>query len=483
MGASRRDFLKNAGLTIMAGTTFLTTEQWLRGADGMAENDFLNKFKNKPLPSGTAGAAGSSGSSATGPRDARLEAPTVVTIFLRGGCDSLNAFVPYGDDSYYKARPTIGIPVQPKNGKAVIKFDKKMGGDLFGYNPYLESLRPLFDAGECVPILNCGSPDGTRSHFSAQDYMERGAPGNRLVTSGWLNRYLEMTKKQTDAPLRGLCAEALLPRALRGPYPVLAGGNSTQDMELFEDLYAPNNLINQTARDGAGAEHGTSLDTLNNDPKKPKQLTSDWVRDVISESGTNAVIRIKALERAMTTVTTGDYPGGHLGHQLRTIAQVIKANVGLEVAQADYGGWDHHSDQGDVDGRHSKMLKYLGDCLAAFHKDLGDRMNKTLVLVMTEFGRTIEENGARGTDHGRGGFMLAMSKSLNGGKMYGKMQPLNQGEEGRYQPVNTDYRAVMAECVMKLFNVDPVKAATIFPGYKPKASDYIDYMKQVKPTV
>src|SRR4051812_29474066 len=352
MGASRRDFLKNSGLMIMAGSAFLTTEQWLRGADGQAENDFLNKFKNKPLPGAGSSSAGPSGSSSSGPRDARLESPTVVTIFLRGGGDSPNAFVPYGDDGYYKARPTIAIPIQPKNGKAVIQFDKKMGGDMFGMNPYFEGLKPLVEAGDVVPILNVGSPDGTRSHFSAQDYMERGAPGNRLVTSGWLNRYLEMTKKQTDAPLRGLCAEALLPRALRGPYPVLAGGNSTQDMELFEDLYAPNNLINQTARDGAGIEHGSSLDTLNSDPKKPKQLTSDWVRDVISESGTNAVIRIKALERAMSTVTTGDYPGGHLGHQLRTIAQVIKANVGLEVAQADYGGWDHHSDQGDVDGRH-----------------------------------------------------------------------------------------------------------------------------------
>ena len=345
----------------------------------------------------------------------------------------------------------------------------------------MEGIKKLMEEGDCVSIMNVGSPDGTRSHFSAQDYMERGAPGDPRVSSGWLNRYLTLTRKATDAPLRGLCAETLLPRALRGPYPVLAGGNRTEDMELFEDLYAPNNLINQTARDGANMEHGNSLDQLNADPKKPKQLTADWVRDVISESGTNAVARIKALEAAQATVSTGDYPGGGLGHQLRTIAQVIKANVGLEVAQADYGGWDHHSDQGDVDGRHSRMLKYLSDCMVAFHTDLGDRMKKVVVLVMTEFGRTIQENGAMGTDHGRGGFMLAMSKSLNGQKFYGTWKGIEDSLEGRYQKVNTDYRAVMAETVMKLCNVDPIKAGTIFPNYKPSPKDYLNFMKQVKP--
>jgi uncharacterized protein (DUF1501 family) len=479
MGASRRDFLKNSGLMVMAGAAgYLSQEQWLRGAD--AEKDFMKKFEGKTdVPGGTIPGKNVSPSADPAQRSARLESPTIVTIFLRGGADSLNAWVPYGDDGYYKARPRIAIPVQPKNGKAVIKLDKKMGNDYFGMNPYFAGLQPLIDKGHCVPILNVGSPDGTRSHFSAQDYMERGTPGNGRTTSGWLNRYLALTKKQTDAPLRGLSAQTLLPRALRGPYPVLAGGNRCDEMGLFEDLYAPNNLINQTSRDDANMEHGSRLDQLTAS-NKPKQFTSESARELIAESGTNAVLRIKALEMAMATQSTGDYPGGGLGHQLRTIAQVIKANVGLEVAQAEYGGWDHHSDQGDVDGRYSRMLKYLSDCIVAFHTDLGERMNKTIVLVMTEFGRTVQENGSNGTDHGRGGYMLAVSGALNGGKMYGSFEPISQAYQGRYNPVTTDYRAVMAETIMKLFNVDPIKAGTIFPGYKPAAKDYLNFMKQVK---
>lgn len=459
MTASRRDFLRNSGLVVMAGAGFLTTDQWLRGAD----------------------AGSSPGSTRSDSEGDRRETPTVVTIFLRGGADALNALVPYGEDAYYKARPKIAVPAAPKNGKAVLKLSPKIGRDYFGLNPYLDGIHALVEAGDCVPVINVGSPDGTRSHFSAQDYMERGAPGNPRVTTGWLNRYLQLTRKQTDAPLRGLCAEALLPRALRGPYPVLAGANKAQDMRLFEDLYSPDNLVNQTAREGANADHGSRLDSLNaDDPKKAKQMTSDTVRDVISDSGTNAVARLKALDAAMAAATKGDYPAGRLGAQLRTIAQVIKANVGLEVAQADFDGWDHHSDQGDVNGKYSRMLKTLSDCIVAFHKDLGPRMSKTLILVMSEFGRTVEENGSMGTDHGRGGWMLAVGKNLNGGKFYGTWKTMEDLADARFQPVHTDFRAVMAESMMKLFGVDPVKAAALFPGYRPAAKDYLNFMKPVK---
>lgn len=458
MSSSRRDFLTNSGLAIMAGAAgIMTTEAWLRGAD-------------LPLPTGAPSNA-----------DNRAKA-TLVTIFLRGGADALNAFVPYGDDLYYEYRPRIGIRVEPKRGKGLLKLDKKIGLEYWGLNPYMESIKPLIDNGQLVPIVNVGSTDGTRSHFSAQDYMERAAPGNPRVTHGWLNRYLEATKKATDAPLRGLCAETLLPRALRGSYPVLAGANRTEQMDLFEELYSDKNMANQTAREEASTGHGSRLDqrpTGEEDPMKKKQLTSDYTRDIIAQSGTNAVARIKALEAAQSVSSAASYPGGGLGGQLRTIAQVIKANVGLEVAQADFGGWDHHSDQGDVDGRHSKMLQHLTECLAAFHKDLGDRMNKVMVLVMTEFGRTVQENGAMGTDHGRGGFMIAMSNSLNGGKFYGEHRGMQDLDYGRFQPVHTDFRAVFAESLMKMFAFDPFKSDGFFPGWKPKAVDYLNYAKPV----
>jgi uncharacterized protein (DUF1501 family) len=333
--------------------------------------------------------------------------------------------------------------------------------------------------GVLVPIINAGSPHDTRSHFSAQDYMERGAPGNAKVTSGWLNRYLEASKKPFDAPLRGLSAQALLPRALRGNYPVLAGENQTEHMELFADLYAPQNMENMTAREGAGPSSGSRLDQKPNNNVENKALTADMTRDIITVSGTNAVSRIKALDKAAATPTDAEYPGGGLAHQLRTIAKVIKANVGLEVAQADYGGWDTHRGQGGADGTHTRMLKHLADCLLAFRADLGAKNDKVMVLVMSEFGRTAHENGSNGTDHGRGGFMLAMGNMIQGGKIYGPHKGMDDLEHGRYQPVHVDYRNVFAESVTRLFHFDPFQA-NLFPGYKGKGDNFLGFVKQMK---
>jgi len=466
----------------MAGGTILTADQWLAGAD--IEDEFRKKFQsgNVPTPSSPGSSASSDPTSTV--KDKRLEVPTLVTIFLRGGADALNAIVPYGDDHYYKIRPRIAIPLTPKRGKAVIKLSDKIGGGMFGLNPGLEAFGKLMDQGKAAAVINVGSPNGTRSHFSAQDNMERGtaAQGGTLVTSGWLNRYLLATKKQTDAPLRGLCAMNLLPRSLRGEYPVLAGSNRTENMELFEDLYAPNNLVNQSARDGVNMEKGSRLDDRPTDDKKMRQLTSDWARDVISDSGTNAVVRIKALDAAMSQPTSGKYPGGGLSHQLATIAKVIKANVGLEVAQADYGGWDHHADLGEADGKHAKMLAELSDSIAAFLADLGPRAEKVTVMVMSEFGRTVHENGSNGADHGRGGMMLLAGGAIKTNKVLGKWKGVAD-MVGDYLPVYTDFRAVYSEAIFKMFNYDPFKQDAVvkmFPDYKPKKDDYLDFMNPIK---
>lgn len=474
MSGSRRDFLRNSGLAVMAGGALLTTEQWLAGAD-----DFEDAFR-KRVQSGSAPVPGRD----AGPpaKDKRVEVPTLVTIFLRGGADALNALVPFGDDQYYKVRPRIAIPVTAKRDKPVIKLSPKIGGGVFGLNPGMAAFAKLMEEGRASAVVNVGSMNGTRSHFSAQDNMERGTNGDARVSTGWLNRYLLATKRQTDAPLRGLCAMNLLPRALRGEYPVLAGSNRTENMELFEDLYAPSNLINQTAREGVNMEKGSRLDDRPTGQARARQLTSDWARDVISDSGTNAVTKIKALDAAMAQPTTAEYPSGGLGAQLATIARVIKADVGLEVAQADYGGWDHHSDQGESDGKHTKMLKHLSDAIAAFLADLGPRSEKVTVMVMSEFGRTVKENGSMGTDHGRGGMMLLAGGPVKGGKLYGTWKGVKD-MVGDYQPVYTDFRAVFAETVFKLFGHDPFKPdalVKVFPDYKPKKDEYIDFMNPIK---
>lgn len=448
---TRRDFLKASGLLVMAGAAgFLGTEQFVYGAD----NDSPVKASED------------------------RQKATLVTIFLRGGCDALNAIVPAADPIYYKARKRIALHVDaPTKGKS--KGDKGafrfLESPYWGINHGMEKLLPLMAEGTCIPIINVGNPNPTRSHFSAQDYMERGAGGDG-VSTGWLNRYLEATKKPFDAPLRGLSAQTLVPRALRGPYPVLAGNNSTDEMDLFQNLYSTKNMVNMTARDGANDQKGSRLDDLNAD--RPRQgLTADMTRDIIAQSGANAIERIKALQKAEATENSADYPRDGLGNQLATIARVIKANVGLEVAQADYGGWDHHSDQGGANGRHTQMLRHLSECLTAFRTDLGARMDRVMVLVMTEFGRTVDDNGANGTDHGRAGFMLAMGNMLKEPRMYGTYNGLQDLDSGRFLPVRTDFRAVFSESLAKLFHFDPLRTH-IFPDYTPRG--LLNFMNVVK---
>jgi uncharacterized protein (DUF1501 family) len=454
MSQSRRDFLKSSGLVIMAGAAgYLGTEQFVRG-------QFANYGASHP------------GATA----DSR-QRPTLVTIFLRGGADALNAFVPYGDPLYYKYRTRIALYPDARNGKPAGVIPIR-NSPYWGMNSSMAPLTPLIEQGILMPFMNVGSIDGTRSHFSAQDNMERATLSHSGINSGWLNRYLEATKKPYDAPLRGLTAQNLVPRALRGSYPVLAGNNRTEQMDLFEDLYSNKNLVNMTARDGAGEERGSRLDDTGYNPQE-HVLTSDMTRDVIAASGANSVERIKALEKAEQTETDAEYPRGGLSDQLRTIAKVIKADVGLEVAQADYGGWDHHSAQGGVGGRHARMLGELSAALVAFNKDLGSHMDRTLVLVMSEFGRTVADNGGEGTDHGRAGFMIAMGNMVQAKEpVSGVWKGLKDLDYDRFLPVHTDFRSVYAESLTRLFHVDPFKTG-ILPNYNAGAKDFPNFMKQL----
>jgi uncharacterized protein (DUF1501 family) len=457
MSTSRRDFLKASGLVVMGGASgFLGFDQFVRGEGDAGLPVKANEDRQKP---------------------------TLVTIFLRGGCDALHVFVPVGDPLYYQYRRNLVLKANPtkgafKNaGKGVVQLGKS---DYWGMNASMAPLLPLIDKGIAVPFLNIGSPNGTRSHFSAQDYMERAAPGENAVTSGWLNRYLEATRKPYDAPLRGLSAQNLVPRALRGVYPVLAGNNSTEEMDLFADLYSKKNLVNMDAREGGGDTKGGSLDQLNT-REAPKAISSDATRDLIAQSGANAVERLKALDQVANTENDADYPGGGLSTQLMSIARVIKANVGLEVAQADYGGWDTHSaqDTANGNGHMSNQLGVLARNLVAFQQDLGKRMDRVMVLVMSEFGRTVHENGSNGTDHGRAGMMIAMGGMLNGGKFYGTWNGLKDLDSGRFQPVHTDFREVFAESLNKMFHIDPLKLK-LFPDYNPTARSMLNFANEVK---
>ena len=278
--SSRRDFLKNSGLVVMGGAAgFLSVDKFAQGYDFYGKGDPQDKkVADRPQP------------------------PTLVTIFLRGGADMLNTFVPFGDDLYHKFRPTISLRPDAKGKGGEKGCSPILKSDMWGLNLGMASLIPLLDKGRMVPIFNVGSTDGTRSHFSAQDYMERGVPGNTLVSTGWLNRYLEATRKSTDAPLRGLSAQTLLPRALRGNYPVLAGNNHTTEFDLFEPaLQRQKHGQSPPPAMALTMEKGSSLEGFKAAQARtvvPRPQNAEQTRDIITASGNAAVERIKALDQA-----------------------------------------------------------------------------------------------------------------------------------------------------------------------------------------
>jgi uncharacterized protein (DUF1501 family) len=369
--------------------------------------------------------------------------PVVVSIYLRGGQDALNVLVPFGDKRYKDIRPTIGILAKDtEDAKGVIALD-----DTFGLHPSMKSLKPLYDSKRFAPLVCAGSPHNTRSHFDAQDFMEYAAPGLRTVKAGWLNRFLMATKpKKTEGVvLRALAMQGLLPRALRGECPALAVPernvlDNSKVLDTFEDIYG-------------GGMGGM-------DEKRDDDPVVNAGRDTLE-----TLKRYKEIESKGKARKTS-YPGGRLGTKLKDIASVIHADAGLEVACVDIGGWDHHANEGDDVGTIATMLKDVSDSLAAFAEDLDKRLDQTLVVVMTEFGRTCKENGNNGTDHGHGGAMMLLGGAVKGGKVHGDWRGLDDKAlyEGRDLPVTTDFRDVFADVLRNHLKFDPPK--DFFPEYK-----------------
>ncbi|HUQ94046.1 MAG TPA: DUF1501 domain-containing protein [Bryobacteraceae bacterium] len=361
----------------------------------------------------------------------------LVAIFLRGGADGLNIVVPYGDKDYAPSRPSIGIPAPVKDKPSALDLD-----GFFGLHPLLQPLLPIYKKGHLGVVHATGSPDASRSHFEAQDFMESAAPGNKSVTDGWLNRYLSSNPDPKATPFRAISINSTLPRALTGRATALAI-NDLADVErasafeaAFGSLYhqESDTMISGTARDMFGAIR--ALKALN-------------------------------LEKGAPGGPGGYARFGEFGTALRQIAQLIKANVGLEIAYLDIPAWDTHNNQGGLEGGGSlsQPLRQLGGNLASFYRDLGDRMEDVVVLTMSEFGRTVRENGSSGTDHGHGNAMFVIGGAVQGGKVHGQWPGLAREQlyEGRDLAVTTDFRDVFAELLaghMGCSNADKV-----FPGY------------------
>jgi uncharacterized protein (DUF1501 family) len=361
----------------------------------------------------------------------------LVTIFQRGACDGLNTVIPIGEEAYRKVRPSIAVP----HDRAL-----DLGDGFFGFHPALEPLLPLWKDKSLAVVHAIGSPDPTRSHFDAQDFMESGTPGRKSTDDGWMNRALQAAPETDQTPFRAVSLTPTLPRSLAGRAPAVAMP-SVREFDLrpaagagvargFEGMYA--GAVHDTL-------HGTGKETF----------------DAIEFLKKSDPAKYQAAEGA-------NYPRGRYGDALRQIAQLIKADVGVEMAFAETPGWDHHAAEGGEQGQIAQKLRELGQSLAAFHTDMGDRMADVVVITMTEFGRTVRENGNRGTDHGHASVSFVMGGSLNGGKVHGHWPGLKDGDlyEGRDLAVTTDFRDLLAEALTRHCGGRDLK--TVFPGYEPK---------------
>jgi uncharacterized protein (DUF1501 family) len=366
----------------------------------------------------------------------------LIAIFQRGAVDGLSVIVPYGENDYYRARPTIAI-ARPKSGDAgAIDLD-----GFFGFNPRLAPLKPLWDRRDLAIVHACGSPDSTRSHFDAQDYMETATPGVKGTSDGWLNRYLQARHTEAESSFRAVALTSQLPRMLQGPAPALA--------------------MNQIAQFGIRAAN------MNDSFEAQYQAAADRVLNGTGREAFDAMKTLRVADPTRYEAENGaDYPRSPFGQALKQIAQLTKADVGLEVAFADLGGWDTHVNQGSAQGQLAARLDDFARSIAALVTDLGDRMTDTVVLTMSEFGRAVNENGNRGTDHGHGNAMLVMGGGVHGGHVFGKWPGLASDKryEGRDLAVTTDFRDVFGEIVVKHMGVADPKP--IFPGYAVQPSKF-----------
>jgi uncharacterized protein (DUF1501 family) len=365
---------------------------------------------------------------------------TLVAIFLRGAADGLNIVVPFSEKRYRELRPTLAIaPPSGQNSGNAGPFSSIDLDGTFALHGSLQPLKALWDKQQLAIVEATGSPDPTRSHFDAQDYMESGMPG-KSGQDGWLNRALPA---EPDAsPLRAVALGNRVPRTLRGEHEVIAIGNARQftienpeTAPILENMYSltPDAPLRRTGKDAFEAM---------------KMIQSIDQAHPSQDGAPNA-------QRAQ---------GGALGRSLEQLARLIKADTGVEAAFAEIDGWDHH---GNENSQLFGLLRQFSGAISGFVEDMGDRMEDIVMVTMSEFGRTAEENGNAGTDHGHGSVMMVMGGPVEGGKIYGKWPGLEKEQlyEGRDLAVTTDFRAVLSELVRGHLGQNDLSA--VFPGFEP----------------
>ncbi|HTW58463.1 MAG TPA: DUF1501 domain-containing protein [Terriglobales bacterium] len=381
----------------------------------------------------------------------------LVVIFQRGAADGLNIVVPHAERNYYAMRPSINIPQN-----SVIDLD-----GFFGLHPALASFQPLWQQRHLAIVHAAGSPDPTRSHFDAQDFMETGTPGVKSTDDGWLNRSLRHLPGQNMpganlpgptqiSAFRAIALGPSLPRILSGNEPAVAMNNI--------------NDFSVGGRNPKASPAATAFEAM-------YDHSSDTVLHGTGEETFDAVKMLKAADpNKYTPAPNANYPKGRFGDSLRQLAQLIKANLGVQVAFADIGGWDHHVNEGATEGQLANVLGDFSQSIAAFWNDLGDLGEDTVVVTMSEFGRTARENGNRGTDHGHANVMFVLGGPVKGGKVYGRWPGLDQSQlnEGRDLALTTDFRQVIGEAVAR--HMGNKNLAEVFPGYDNQPGKFLRYL-------
>jgi len=370
----------------------------------------------------------------------------MICLFQRGAADALNVVVPFGDAEYFRLRPNIAVarPARSAGDAGAIDLD-----GFFGLHPALSSLAPLWKQGMLAPIHAVGSPSATRSHFDAQDYMESGTPDAKGTRDGWLNRYLATCDTceagRAASPFRAVAMTPETPRILQGPAPAVA----------------MNSLDAFTVRSAGGM-----VDRL-------EALYRTGSADIVHATGAETFDAVKMLREASPqryqSEHGADYPRSEFGQRLRQIAQLIKSDVGMEIAFADVGGWDTHVNQGGASGQLANRLGDFGRSIAALVTDLGDRMDDVVILTMSEFGRMARQNGNGGTDHGHAGSMFVIGGGVKGGRVLGRWPGLAREQlyEGRDLALTTDFRSVFHEVVRTHLGAQSTDA--LFPGFSDPA--------------
>jgi uncharacterized protein (DUF1501 family) len=371
----------------------------------------------------------------------------LVVIFQRGAADGLNIVVPHGEQAYYTMRPSINIP-----RNAVFDLD-----GFFGLHPSLSAFQPLWKQRHLAIVHAAGSPDPSRSHFDAQDFMESGTPGVKATEDGWLNRTLHsLPEPGGKSAFRAIALGPSLPRILSGSEPAVAVNN-----------------INEF---GVGGRNPNAVPIS----KTFEAMYDQSVDSVLHGTGRETFEAVKMLKSAdpskYTPSANADYPKGRFGDSLKQLAQLIKANLGVQVAFADIGGWDHHVNEGSTQGQIANVLREFSQSLAAFWTDLGDLTEDTVVLTMSEFGRTARENGNRGTDHGHANVMFLMGGPVKGGKVYGRWPGIDQSQlyEGRDLALTTDFRRVIGEAVFH--HLGNRSLDQVFPGFDNQPGKFLRYL-------